>query len=69
MIDLLEYLFRRLRGLQPDPTAVGLAAGIALAAFLWKKGRRMLFALLTAGLLLRWMGLGIQISLRREDHV
>ena len=69
MIELLEYLLRRLRGVRLDPTVAGLAAGIALTAFLWKKGRRLLLALLGAGLLLRLMGAQIQIQLRREGHV
>ena len=52
MLNLLEYAFRRLRQLRIDPALVGLAAGITVLCFLWKKGKRLLFTLLALGLLL-----------------
>lgn len=53
MLNLLEYLLRRLRRVRIDPALVGLAAGIGAAWYLWKKGKRLLFTLLALGLLLR----------------
>ena len=67
MLNLLEYAFRRLRQLRIDPALLGLAAGITVLCFLWKKGKRLLFTLLALGLLLRQAE---QAARRKEEgHV
>ncbi len=65
MLNLIEYLVRRLRQVQIDPALVGLAAGIGAAVFLWKKGRRLLFFLVSVALMIRWAQLHVHLQ---EEH-
>ena len=53
MLNLMEYLIRRLRQVQIDPALVGLIAGVAAMVFLWKKGKRLLIFLVSVALLIR----------------